>query len=172
MSAISRPDAGEYPPYYHTYIGKVNTDDLISALEEGKGNFLSFMALVPADKLEYRYQEGKWTIKELIIHLMDAERIFTYRALRFSRGDSTSLAGFNEDEYVPNSGADERSLQNLLQEYAALRQSTIEFFKNLSPEMMLRTGIANGQEISVRSLGYIIPGHEIHHLAVIRERYL
>ncbi|MCW3125317.1 MAG: damage-inducible protein DinB [Bacteroidetes bacterium] len=172
MSAISKPNTGEYPSYYHTYIGKVTTDDLISSLETGRTNFLSFMALVPADKLEYRYQEGKWTIKELIIHLMDAERIFTYRALRFSRGDSTGLAGFDENEYVPNSAASERSLQSLLHEYVALRQSTIEFFKNLSPEMTRRTGIANGQEISVRSLGYIIPGHEIHHLAVIKERYL
>lgn len=173
MSNISKPAEGEYPSYYHTYISKVDaTYDLISALERGEMEFLSFINTISADKLEYRYQEGKWTIKEIIIHLMDAERIFAYRALRFSRGDGTNLAGFDENEYVPNSGASERSLQSLIEEYKALRQSTLEFFRNLTPEMSVRTGIANGREISVRSLGYIIPGHEIHHMNVIKERYL
>lgn len=173
MSRISKPTEAEYPPYYHTYISKVSTsDDLIYTLQDGRNSFITFIKTVPTEKLEYRYQEGKWTIKEIIIHLMDAERIFTYRALRFSRGDSTNLAGFDENEYVPNSDAASRSLQSLIDEYIALRNSTIEFFKNLSPEMALRTGIANGREISVRALGYIIPGHEIHHLGVIKERYL
>jgi uncharacterized damage-inducible protein DinB len=172
MAIISRPEQEEYPSYYHTYIGKVDSDDLVASLEKGKDSVIAFMSSVPPAKLDYQYQEGKWTIKEIIIHLMDAERIFTYRALRFSRGDSTNLPGFDENEYVPNSGASERSLQSLLDEYIALRQSTIQFFKNLSSEMTTRTGIANGQEISVRALGYIIPGHEIHHLDVIRERYL
>lgn len=172
MATISKPDQEEYPSYYHTYIGKVDSDDLIASLENGKDHFIAFMSSVPAAKLDYQYQEGKWTIKEIIIHLMDAERIFVYRALRFSRGDGTNLPGFDENEYVPNSGASERSLQTLLDEYLSLRESTIQFFKNLSPEMAVRTGIANGQEISVRALGYIIPGHEIHHLGVIKERYL
>jgi uncharacterized damage-inducible protein DinB len=173
MSKISKPHTDEFPVYYNTYIGKVSiADDLIAALEDSRDKFLSFIKTIPADKLEYRYQEGKWTIKEIIIHLMDAERIFSYRALRFSRGDSTNLSGFDENEYVPNSDAASRSLQSLIDEYAALRQSTIAFFKNISGEMSLRTGMANGREISVRSLGYIIPGHEIHHLAVIKERYL
>jgi hypothetical protein len=146
MSHISKPAESEYPSYYHTYIGKVHNDvNLISALETGGADFISFINTIDSDKLEYRYQEGKWTIKEIIIHLMDAERIFTYRALRFSRGDGTNLAGFDENEYVPNSGASERSLQSLVEEYKALRQSTIQFFKNLTTEMSVRTGIANGK---------------------------
>ena len=173
MSNISKPGEEEYPSYYHTYINKVSNDvDLMAALKNGGSEFLAFINSIEASKLEYRYKEGKWTIKEIIIHLMDAERIFAYRALRFSRGDGTNLAGFDENEYVPNSGASERSLQSLIDEYKALRQSTIEFFRNLTLEMSLRTGIANGREISVRSLGYIIPGHEIHHMNVIKERYL
>ena len=103
---------------------------------------------------------------------MDAERIFTYRALRFSRNDRTALSGFDENEYVPESNASTRSLQSLIDEYSALRQSTIELFRNITDEMSLRTGIANGKEISVRALGYVIPGHEIHHEGVIKERYL
>jgi len=169
---IPSPSLSEYPPYYHTYISKVEGDHLIASLHQGLDVVLSLIPSITADRLEYRYAEGKWTIKEIILHLMDAERIFAYRALRFSRGDRTGLPGFNEDEYVPNSAAAERSIDSLLDEYVALRKSTIEFFKNLSPGMLQRTGIANGQEISVRALGYIIAGHEMHHLGVMRERYL
>jgi uncharacterized damage-inducible protein DinB len=170
--SISRPTADEYAPHYETYISKVQTDDLIGALENGRSELISFIRSIPAEKLEYRYQEGKWTIKEIIIHLMDAERIFTYRVLRFSRNDRTALSGFDENEYVPESNASARSLQSLIDEYSALRQSTIELFRNITDEMSLRTGIANGKEISVRALGYVIPGHEIHHAGVIKERYL
>ena len=170
--SISRPTADEYAPHYETYISKVQTDDLIGALENGRTELISFLRSIPAEKLEYRYQENKWTIKEIIIHLMDAERIFTYRALRFSRNDRTALSGFDENEYVPESNASTRSLQSLIDEYSALRQSTIELFRNITDEMSLRTGIANGKEISVRALGYVIPGHEIHHEGVIKERYL
>ena len=169
---MKRPQPNEYPSFYQNYVDNVKTDNIIKELTDQVLNIQAIISEIPEDKETYKYAEGKWTIKEIIIHLMDAERIFSYRALRFSRGDSTNLSGFDENEYVPNSGASERSLQSLLDEYIALRNSTIEFFKNLSQEMSLRTGIANGKEISVRSLGYIIPGHEIHHLAVIRERYL
>ncbi len=172
MGRIVRPDLSEYPEYYHTYIARTEGDDLIGMLLNGQKEVTMLVASLAADKLNYRYQAGKWTIKELLVHLMDAERIFTYRALRFSRGDKTGLSGFDEDEYVPNSGASDRSIESILDEYKTLRASTISFFENLTPEMLGRTGIANGQEISVRSLAYIIPGHEIHHLGVIRERYL
>ena len=171
-SNITKPSAEEYAPYYETYISKVNINDLIDALEKGQTEVIKFIQTIPLDKLDYRYQEGKWSIKEIIVHLMDVERIFTYRALRFSRNDQTALAGFDEEEYVPESNASDRSLQSLSDEYIALRRSTIEFFKNITPEMSLRMGIANGKEISVRALGYIIPGHEIHHINVIKERYL
>ena len=171
-TGILRPNTDEYAPYYHAYICKVNTDDLIGALEAGQNEFIQLLQGISADKLDYRYQEGKWSIKEVLIHQMDVERIFTCRALRFSRNDRTSLPGFDEDQYVPEANAAERSLDSLIDEYTALRRSTIQFFKNISPEMSLRTGIANGKEISVRALGFIIPGHELHHMQVIKERYL
>ena len=169
---ITKPTSEEYAPFYENYISKVNNNDLIDALEKGKTEAIKFINSIPENKLDYCYQEGKWSIREIIVHLMDVERIFTYRALRFSRNDRTALAGFDEEEYVPESNASARSLQSLISEYNALRGSTIEFFKNITPEMSLRTGIANGKEISVRALGFIIPGHEIHHMNVIKERYL
>jgi len=169
---IIRPESNEYAPSYQTYISEVKTGDLIGALTKGEEETIRFILSIPSDRLDYRYAAGKWSIKEIVVHLMDVERIFTYRALRFSRNDDTALPGFDENEYIPGSNASERSLQSLLDEYTALRRSTIEFFKNITPEMSLRTGISNGKEVSVRALGYIIPGHEIHHLTVIRERYL
>lgn len=172
LTKISKPGPGEYGPNYSGYIDKVEGDDLIAALESGSANLLNFARSIPADKLDYRYQEGKWTIKEIFIHQMDVERIFTYRALRFSRNDNTALSGFDDDDYVSESNASERTLEGILDEYTALRRSTVEFFKNITDEMSRRKGIANGKEISVRALGYIIPGHEIHHIDVIRTRYL
>ena len=169
---IARPTQDEYAPYYHTYISKADHDDLIGILEKSRDTVLAFLHTIPLDKWEYRYQEDKWTIKEVMVHQLDAERIFTYRALRFSRNDRTPLAGFDENEYIPESNTSDRSVQSIIDEYIALRQSTIQFFKNINTEMSLRTGIANGKEISVRALGYIIPGHEMHHINVIRERYL
>lgn len=172
MRSVARPEKGEYPEYYHTYISRTIGENLIELLEQGLADLERLIVSLPASKLDYRYQSDKWSIKELLVHLMDAERIFAYRALRFSRGDRTGLPGFDEDEYVPHSGAAIRSAESILEEYRALRASTISFFENLTPEMMGRSGIANGQEISVRSLAYIIAGHEVHHLGVIRERYL
>jgi len=169
---ISKPDPEEYASNYAGYIDEVKGDDLVAALEGGSENLLSFIRAIPADKLDYRYQEGKWTIKEIIIHHMDVERIFCYRALRFSRNDSTALSGFDDDDYVAESNASERTLSGILDEYTALRRSTIELFKNITDMMSRRSGIANGKELSVRALGYIIVGHEIHHLDVIRTKYL
>jgi len=172
INNIARPGQDEYAPHYATYISKVKSDDLIAELDSSMKDFISFIRTVPEAKLDYRYQDGKWTIREIIIHLMDAERIFTYRALRFSRNDQTPLSGFDENEYVPESNAATRSLDSLIEEYSALRNSTIALYKNFTPQMTMRTGIANGKEISVRALGYVIPGHEIHHMGVIKDRYL
>jgi uncharacterized damage-inducible protein DinB len=169
---ITRPDADEYAPYYHTYISQIQSNNLIEALKNAKGSIVSFLQSIPLDKLDYRYQADKWSIKEIIIHLMDAERIFMYRALRFARNDSTSVSGFDENDYAAESNAADRSLQSLLDEYTAVRHSTIEFFKNIPANITLRSGIANGKQISVRALGFVIAGHELHHMAVIRERYL
>ena len=169
---ITRPEEDEYASFYHTYISKVKADDLIDALTEGREKVLELMKSIPEDKYDYSYQEGKWTIKEVFVHHMDVERIFTYRALRFSRNDQTAVPGFDEDQYIPESNTAARSMQSIIDEYLALRQSTIEFFKNITEEMSRRSGIANGRQVSVRALGFIIPGHELHHINVIKERYL
>jgi uncharacterized damage-inducible protein DinB len=169
---ISKPLPIEYAPHYATYIKLVAGEDLIHELETGRQQFLEFIRSIPESKLNYRYAEDKWTIKEIIIHIMDTERIFSYRALRFSRNDATPVPGFDEDEYIPEANGAGRDLDGLLEEYNALRTSTIEFFKYMTAEMTMRTGIANNKEISVRSLAYVIVGHEIHHANVIKARYL
>ncbi len=169
---IARPAQSEYPVYYHTYISKAEGNDLIALLKKGNEDLQAFISALPTNKGDYRYQPDKWSVKEILIHLMDAERIFAYRALRFSRGDRTGLPGFDENEYVPNCDASSRSIENILTEYQALRASSISFFENLTHDMLIRSGIANGEEISVRALAYIIAGHEVHHLSVIKERYL
>jgi hypothetical protein len=169
---IARPKADEYTANYATYIDRIKTDDLAETLKKGLEALVEFVQAIPAEKLDYRYQEGKWTTKEILVHLMDAERIFAYRALCFSRHDQTLLPGFDENEYVPWSNAAERTLESIMGEYTALRRSTIEFYKNISGDMSQRWGIACGRQISVRALGYAIAGHELHHMDVIREKYL
>jgi hypothetical protein len=170
--AITKPDVSEYFSYYGTYINKVSGNDLLAALAENAKAFSAFVKGIPEEKLDYRYADGKWTIKEIIVHLTDAERIFAYRALRFARNDKTALEGFEENDYVPESNAANQSRQALLEEFQAVRNASIALFKSFTPEMSLRTGAANGKEISVRALGYIMAGHTIHHMQTISERYL
>jgi hypothetical protein len=172
MATISKPQPGEYAAHFGDYISLVEAMDLIEALDKGKKGLIAFLSAIPADKFDYRYAEGKWSVREIIIHILDVERIFAYRVLRFSRNDRTPLAGFDDDDYIAESNASERSIQSIIAEFSAQRDSTIELFRNISPEMSLRSGIANGKEISVRALGYTIPGHEIQHMKVIKERYL
>ncbi|MFN8286373.1 MAG: DinB family protein [Chitinophagales bacterium] len=169
---ITRPQEGEYPLYFDPYVRRVVTDDLLAELEAGKKEMVAFIEALPAEKHSYRYAEGKWTIKEMLSHIIDAERIFVYRALRFSRKDSTPLPGFEEDEYVPNSNAANRSMQQLLKEYVAVREATIAFFDSITEEMSLRQGVSNGKNISVRAFGYMIQGHQQHHINVVKERYM
>ena len=122
--------------------------------------------------LNYRYAEGKWSIKEILVHMMDGERVFCYRALRFARNDATELPGFEENDWVPNSNANNRKLRSIFREYAAVRSSTIELFSNMDKEMLNRSGVANGNPISVRSILFVIAGHELHHMRIILERYI
>lgn len=169
---ITRPAPSEYFSYYDTYVSKVPGNDLLSALLENRDTFSSFIKSIPADKLDYRYTENKWTVKEVIVHLTDAERIFAYRALRFARNDKTGLSGFDENDYVPQSNAASQTAESLLEEFHSVRHASITLFKSFTPEMSLRNGHANGKEISVRALGYIIVGHTTHHMQTIHERYL
>ncbi|MES2811221.1 MAG: DinB family protein [Bacteroidota bacterium] len=162
----------EYPEYFTPYINEVKCLDIVEALENNLNDFVSFVKDIPEDKQLYQYLPGKWTIKEIVLHITDAERIFGYRALRFARFDATPLASFEENEYVPISNANNRNMDSLLAEFILVRKATIAMFENFTDEMLLHKGIASNKEISVRAIGFIISGHCIHHQNVIEERYL
>jgi uncharacterized damage-inducible protein DinB len=162
----------EYSSFNATYIKALEDVNLIEELESGLNQMVSFMSSIPADKLEYRYAEDKWTIKDILLHLIDAERIFAYRALRIGRGDKTPLAGFEENDYVPNAMANCRSLESLLEEFQFVRNATLSLFNSFSNEQLLYLGTASDNTISVRAIGFVISGHQKHHLKIIKERYL
>jgi uncharacterized damage-inducible protein DinB len=131
-----------------------------------------FIRSFPAEKLVYRYADGKWTIKETLVHIIEDERIYAYRTLRFARNDKTELPGFEQDDYAIYSGANEREIEDILREFAAVRQATISLFEGFNDEALLRTGIADDKVMSVRAAAYHIAGHEMHHINLIEERYL
>ncbi|MGH2666139.1 DinB family protein [Flavobacterium sp.] len=163
----------DYADYYSLYIDQVENDDCIEALEENMADFVNFIENnIPPEKYEYRYQPEKWSIKEIVQHIIDAERIFSYRALRFARFDRTPIPGFEENDYVPVSESDKREMSDLLQEFLLVRRATIKLFESFSDDMLSSKGIASGHEIKVLAIGFIISGHAIHHQKVIRERYL
>lgn len=162
----------EFNPYYTTYINLVETLDIVEALQHNYQAFITQLQAIPKEKELYAYLPGKWTIKELILHIIDAERIFAYRALRIARMDATPLAGFEEDDYVKYSNANARSMDSLLQEFKAVRQSTIALFQSFTDEMLVHKGTASNSVVSVRAIGFIIAGHCIHHLSVLQQRYL
>lgn len=162
----------EYSEFYATYIKAAGNGDLHEDLEISLHDFIRFVQDIPMDKFDYRYAQGKWTIKEIIQHIIDAERVFSYRALRISRNDKTPLPGFDENDFVENTNANDRHLQSLLTELSIVRQSTLALFKSFSEEQLKRIGIASNNEISVRAIGFIIIGHQNHHKKVFQERYL
>lgn len=163
----------EYASYYANYINAVSNEySLVEELEISVHRLIKFVQNIPMDKFDYRYAEGKWTIKDILLHLIDAERIFAYRALRFARKDKTPLASFDENVYVDVAHANQRSIQDLLTELAVVRQSTLSLFKSFSEEDLMQIGIASGHPMSVRALGFVIIGHQNHHQRVFEERYL
>ncbi|WP_294823896.1 DinB family protein [uncultured Flavobacterium sp.] len=165
--------ANEYAPYQESYIKLVDPSySLIEELEISVHNLVHFVREIPMDKYDYRYAEGKWTIKDILQHLIDSERIFAYRALRFSRNDTTELPGFDENLYAANAHGDDRSINELLTEMSALRHANIMMFKSFNPEDMLRKGTASGYTVSVRAFGFLLIGHQNHHIKVFKERYL
>lgn len=163
---------GDYNPFYQTYIDALGDVELMDMHQKQLQNFPGFIESIPDSKLNYAYAGGKWTVAEVIIHIIDTERVFQYRALRFSRGDRTPLPGFEQDDYVPNSNADRRSKESIIEEYKAVRKSTIALFANFDRQTLQTRGVASNSEMSVASLGFIISGHQKHHRNVIRERYL
>src|SRR5690606_2332714 len=151
----------EYAPYYETYLPNIDdTYTLTEWLEVSVHEFVHFIQDIPMDKHGYRYAEGKWTIKEIIQHVIDTERVFAYRALRISRNDKTPLPGFDENDYVSNTDAENRSLQDILTELALVRQSSLVMFKSFSQDQLLRRGEASGHEVSVRALAFLITAHQ------------
>ena len=162
----------EYNPYYETYIAKAANLNLKEGLKSNQAITEAFLNTIPKDKLEYRYAEGKWTVKDIIQHIIDTERIFAYRALRVARNDKTALPGFEENDYALTGNANPRTLESLLAEYNAVRQATIALFNSFSDDMLKHIGTASNSPISARAIGFIIIGHEAHHCNVIKERYL
>ncbi|AEM70051.1 hypothetical protein Murru_1004 [Allomuricauda ruestringensis DSM 13258] len=179
MRHIQKPIVGEYPAYSHIYMDLMGDDGKV--LEHLWSNFLKireFVYSLPEEKLKYRYAKDKWTIKEILVHLIDDERIFAYRALRYARKDNTPLHGFDQDKYAKFSGANERSLESIFEEYEFVRKSTIALFKYLPEESFERSGKGidyDGSIINkrtVRGLAYHIAGHELRHFNIIKERYV
>jgi len=171
MSVHRRPADHESLPYSRTYIAKVEGYDFIAALNKSLAKNLAKLQTLSETQWNHKYAPNKWTVKEVLIHIMDAERIFAYRALRISRNDKTPLQGFAENDYVPYYEVNDRSIDSLLEEYELMRRSTISLFKNMSNEMLDRLGTASGGPCSVLALGYMIAGHEIHHWEILEDRY-
>jgi uncharacterized damage-inducible protein DinB len=170
---VSQLQEGEFASFYANYLAQVSDEyTLVEELEISVHRLVKFVREIPMDKFDYRYAEGKWTIKDILLHLIDAERIFAYRALRFARNDETDLPGFEENSYVDEANANKRSIQDLLTELLVVRQSTLTLFKSFSEEQLLRKGIASNNQASVRALGFIIVGHQNHHQRVFEELYL
>ncbi|CAI8168193.1 MAG: Uncharacterised protein [Polaribacter sp. SA4-10] len=164
----------EYSPYFDQYIQliPVQNSSIIECLERSQIDFDTILRNISIDKQDYAYANDKWTLKELIQHIIDTERIFCYRALCFARNDKSSLPGFDHDLFVVNGNANQLNYFDLLDEMATLRKSTIQLFTSFSDEVLLRSGIASENEISVRALGYLFSGHQMHHLNIVRERYI
>jgi uncharacterized damage-inducible protein DinB len=162
----------EFQKYIQRYLDLIPSENWLEELKISGEKTINLYQNLSKEKANFAYAEGKWTLKELLQHLIDAERIFAYRALRFARKDKTELAGWDEELYAKYCFSKERTLQSLIDEYEAVRKSSVLFFENLNNEQLSETGIANGNEISVETLGKLIIGHNIHHLNIINERYL
>lgn len=168
---LARPETHESHDYYKLYINLVPGDDFLKVLKDSLVSTVGFLEKLEDSKWDYRYAEGKWSTKELMIHIMDAEQVFAYRAMRISRNDQTPLSGFEQDDYIPFYDVENRTPQSIINEYTAVRLSTIAMFENFNEAMMERMGSASGFPVSVRALGYMLTGHELHHMRILEERY-
>ena len=171
QTIIPRPGAGEHDPYYGRYISRVEGDDALAALITQIGGTMRLLERAGEARALHRYAPDKWSVKQVIGHVSDSERVFAYRALRFARGDRTPLPGFDETLYVPEGRFDDRPLADLALELRAVRAASIALFAALGPEALARTGTANDTPMSVRALAWTIAGHELHHRGLLIERY-
>ena len=169
---MTRPDLQSVPTFYKRYVEHVKEMDLIEALKFSSAETLQLIRSIPENQGEYRYAEGKWSIKEVLNHMLDVERIMSYRALRFARNDKTDLPGFEENDYAPEANAHSRTIIQLTDEIKRLRATTIDLFTSFTADMLTREGTANKNKLSVLTLGYVISGHESHHRQILKERYL
>ena len=166
------PAPSEYAAYYGGYVNLVAGDDVVAALERQTLETLALVRGLPEARGDFRYAEGKWSVKELIGHIIDGERVFTYRALRFARGDETPLPGFEQDDFVEHGNHNARTLADLADEYEAVRGATLALFRSFDDAAWQRSGVASDNEMSVRAAAYVTAGHELHHVKILRERYL
>lgn len=169
---MKRPETNEFATYYDVYISKVDRDDCIPVLDAQSADLRSIFSGLPEEKGTFAYAEDKWTIKEALSHLIDAERVFAYRVLRISRGDKTPIEGFEQNEYIETSNANNRSFADLLNEFELHRRSNLLMLKNIDDEGSRRMGTASDNPVSVRALAYIMAGHVIHHSRILAEKYL
>lgn len=170
-SNIARPEPGEYAPYYEKYISLVPGTDILGTLESQRRQMLILLCGRDDKEGNFRYAPDKWSVKELLGHVCDTERIFAYRALRISRADRTPIEGFEQDDYVRNGPFAHRPIAEQLEDYIAVRRGTLTLFRNLDEQAWIRTGVANKNEVSVRALAYITAGHELHHKRILEEKY-
>lgn len=168
---MNKSQISTMPAYFDRYINLTQDEDLDIVLQLSLQQLQHLNIGLLAEKSHYAYAPGKWTVNELFQHIIDAERIFAYRALRFSRNDTTPLPGYEEDDYVRESNANNRSFQEIIQELIAVRQSTILLFNSFSDEQLERVGTASGKDISVLALGFTLAGHQLHHFKILEERY-
>lgn len=169
---MPKPTTADYPEYFEIYISQVEEDDLGEAFKNQFSKIIAFLGSIDEAKGGYAYAPGKWTLKELLQHIIDAERIFDYRALCFARNETISLPSFDEKLYADNSNANRRSWESLSNEFINVRRSTEDLYKNFSDKILQQTGIANNNKTSVLSMGFITVGHVTHHIKVIKERYI
>ncbi len=168
---VARPEPGEYNPYYDRYISLVGGTDILSTLDNQRRQTLLLLSGRNEEDGNFRYAPEKWSAKEVLGHVCDCERIFAYRALRISRGDQTPIEGFEQDDYVKNGPFARMSLEDIVEDYIAVRRTTLTLFRNLDEASWTRRGVANNNEVTVRALAYSIAGHELHHRGILEEKY-
>jgi hypothetical protein len=167
-----RPDLSRVPIFFHNYISQVKQDELQEAFTAGTPALVELIESIPPSKYDHRYAEGKWTIKEVLQHIIDAERIFAYRALRFARKDTTPLAGFDENYFAENAKSDTREWKDLVNEFKAVRTASEYLFASFDKDQLDATGTSNNNSIYVLGLGFILVGHSLHHMRILKEKYL
>lgn len=172
MQTISKPQQGQYKPFSGAYISLVEDNISTENLQTEWDNMKAFLLSIPKEKWNYKYAEGKWTLKEVLVHMIDTERIFSYRALRIARNDTTPLVGFEQNNYVPFSNANERNADEIIKEFEVVRTGCYWLFKNFDRAALDRATLVDNHPVSVRALLYLIMGHARHHLKIIREKYL